>query len=254
MSLSNAALAFLAISADAGAKVQIGLRFVHVVAGILWVGLLYFFTLVNLRFMRELDPATRLRIYSRLMRPALGWFRWASVVTVLVGIWYWMMIVGEDKVSALAMGMTPNPGRAIGSFFAIWTVVSFVMIGIFMMGKLNRQGPLLAVVFAVLVAAAAWLYLSLNSTGWESNRQLCIGIGGGLGWVMMNNVWGVLWRAQKRILRWMESAPNPADAVPPEIQKLMLLSAVTARTNFWLTFPMLFFMVCASHYVLFLAR
>jgi hypothetical protein len=34
----------------------------------------------------------------------------------------------------------------------------------------------------------------------------------------------------------------------------MLLSAVTARTNFWLAFPMLFFMVCASHYVLFLAR
>ena len=190
----------------------------------------------------------------RLMRPALWWFRWASVVTVLVGIWYWMIIIGEDKASALAVGLVPHPGLAIGSFFVIWTVVSFVIIGILSMGKLNRKGPLLAIIFAVLIAAAAWLYLSLNSSGWESNRQLCIGIGGGLGWVMMNNVWGVLWRAQKRILQWTESSANPADPAPPDIQKLMLLSAVTAWTNFWLTFPMLFFMVCASHYILFLAH
>ena len=254
ISLGTAILPLLAISVAAGAKLQIGLRFVHVLAGILWVGLLYFFNLVNLRFLRELDAATRLRIYARLMRPTLWWFRWASVVTVLAGIWLWMVIVGEDKASALAVGLVPHPGLAIGSFFVIWTVVSFVMIGILSMGKLNRKGPLLAIIFAVLVAAAAWLYLSLNSSGWESNRQLCIGIGGGLGWVMMNNVWGVLWRAQKRILQWTESSPNAADPAPPDIQKLMLLSAVTARTNFWLTFPMLFFMVCASHYILFLAH
>jgi uncharacterized membrane protein len=133
------------------------------------------------------------------------------------------------------------------------------------MGKLNSHGPLLAVLFALLLAASAWLYVSLNSTGWESNRQLSIGVGGGLGWVMLNNVWGALWRAQKRILQWTESqaaAPGnttvvPAGAknsMPPEIQKLMLLSAVTARTNFWLTFPMLFFMAASSHYVLFVAK
>ena len=100
----------MAISAEAGAKLQIGLRFFHVLAGILWVGLLYFFNLVNLRFLRELDAATRLRIYARLMRPTLWWFRWASVVTVLAGIWYWMIIVGEDKASALAVGIVPHPG------------------------------------------------------------------------------------------------------------------------------------------------
>jgi uncharacterized membrane protein len=251
---STPALVFVMISAVNGAKFQIGLRFVHVLAGILWVGLLYFFTLVNLPFMRDLDSATRLRIYPRLMRPALWWFRWASVVTVLIGIWYWMIIIGEDKAGALATGIVPHPGRAIGSFFGIWTAVSFVMIGVFMMGKLNGRGPVLAVIFALLVAGAAWLYLALNSTGWESNRQLCIGVGGGIGWVMMNNVWGVLWRAQKRILQWTQSAPNPSDAAPPEIQKLMLLTAVTARTNFCLSFPMLFFMVSASHYVLFVAH
>lgn len=239
------------------------LRFVHLAAGILWLGLLYFFNLVNLRFMRELDPKTRVRVYPRLMRPALWWFRWASVVTVLAGIWYWMIIVVEDKTGALAMGLVPHSGRAIGSFFAIWTAASLLMVGILSMGKLNRHGALLAIVFTVLLTGAAWLYLRLNSTGWESSRQLAIGIGGGLGWVMLNNVWGALWRAQKKIIRWMESQAGPRiptsgtptePAVPPEIQKLMLLSTVTARTNFWLSFPMLFFMAAASHYVLFLAK
>jgi hypothetical protein len=101
--LTDAVLAFAAISAGASAKLQIGLRFVHVLTGILWVGLLYFFTLVNLRFLRELDTPTRLRIYPKLMRPALWWFRWASVVAVFASIWYWMIIVGNDKASALAV-------------------------------------------------------------------------------------------------------------------------------------------------------
>jgi uncharacterized membrane protein len=255
----NALFAFA--TSGAGATLLIALRFAHIVAGILWVGLLYFFNLVNLRFLRDLDPETRVRIYPRLMRPTLWWFRWASVVTVFVGIWYWMIIVGEDKANALSIGITPHPGRSIGSFFVIWTFVSFVMIGILSMGKLNTRGPLLAIIFALLVAAAAWLYVSLNSSGWESNRQLSIGIGGGLGWVMMNNVWGVLWRAQKRLIRWAEMQSNgtrspgaPPAPMPPELQKLSLLSAVTARANFCLTFPMLFFMAASSHYVLFLAR
>jgi hypothetical protein len=62
---SAAALAFWAILVDASAKLQISLRLVHILAGILLVGLLYSFTLVSLRFLRELDAATRLRIYAR---------------------------------------------------------------------------------------------------------------------------------------------------------------------------------------------
>ncbi len=50
ISPGTAILPLLAISVAAGAKLQIGLRFVHGLAGILWVGLLYFLNLVNLRF------------------------------------------------------------------------------------------------------------------------------------------------------------------------------------------------------------
>jgi hypothetical protein len=40
------------------------LRWVHFIAGIAWVGLLYFFNLVNIPFMRELDPATKGMVVS----------------------------------------------------------------------------------------------------------------------------------------------------------------------------------------------
>jgi hypothetical protein len=46
----------------------------------------------------------------------------------------------------------------------------------------------LGVVYAVVGREAAWIFLSLISHGWESNRLLSIGIGGGIGWVMLLNV------------------------------------------------------------------
>ena len=35
------------------------LRWLHFIAGITWIGLLYFFNLVNVPFLKELDPATK---------------------------------------------------------------------------------------------------------------------------------------------------------------------------------------------------
>ncbi len=73
--------------------IQLILRWIHFGAGITWVGLLYFFVLINAKFLPALEPATRMKVVPLLMPRALWWFRWASVVTVVAGIWYWMMIV-----------------------------------------------------------------------------------------------------------------------------------------------------------------
>jgi uncharacterized membrane protein len=120
------------------------------------------------------------------------------------------------------------------------------MVGIFMMGKLNNSFPALAVVFTILIVGAAWLFLSINSHGWETNRVLSIGIGGGLGWVMMMNVWGIIWRAQKKLIAW-----TSAGQAPPEMANWSRMALVASRTNFVLSFPMLFFMAAASHYPIF---
>src|SRR5580704_4342559 len=111
---------------------MIVLRSIHLVAGIMWVGLLYFFNLVNIPFLQELDPKSRGIVVPKLMPRALWWFRWSSVVTVLVGIAYWNHIVATDARNAIAMGQTASVGSMVGSFFVIWTLAFVVEMGLLM--------------------------------------------------------------------------------------------------------------------------
>ena len=104
-------------------------------------------------------------------------------------------------------------------------------------------------IIAIVVVGASYLFLSLNQQGWESARSLSIGIGGGLGWFMMLNVWGIIWRMQKKIIRWNIAAAQ-GEAMPAEAAKVTRMTFLTSRVNFWLSFPMLFFMGAASHYLI----
>jgi uncharacterized membrane protein len=227
--------------------VQLVLRWIHFVAGITWVGLLYFFVLVNAKFLPQLDPPTRLKVVPALMRRALWWFRWSSVVTMIAGITYWSMIIRADAHNANTHG-----DGAMGTFFAVWTLAFAVEMGLLMSPvEALRKGPVFGTIIGIVIVAAAWLYLALNAHGWESNRLLAIGIGGGIGWFMLLNVWGIVWRMQKKIIRWTEESAANGTPMPPEAAKLARLAQLAARTNFVLSFPMLLMMAVASHYSIF---
>jgi len=227
--------------------IQLLLRWIHFAAGITWVGLLYFFVLVNAKFLPELDAPTRMKVVPVLMPRALWWFRWSSVVTVLAGIGYWMMIVTADAHNAQTSG-----GRAIGTYFGIWTLAFAVEMALLMSPvEALKKGAVFGTVMALVVSASAWLYLALNAHGWESNRLLAIGIGGGLGWFMLLNVWGIVWRVQKKIIRWIAESAASGTPMHAEAQKLARLAQLAARTNFILSFPMLLMMAVASHYPIF---
>jgi uncharacterized membrane protein len=101
------------------------------------------------------------------------------------------------------------------------------------------------------MVGASWLFLYMNSHGWESNRSLSIGIGGGMGFFLLLNVWGIVWRANKKILRWMEAAKDTGTAMPAEAASLGRQAALTSRFSFYLTFVIIFFMGAASHFPLF---
>jgi uncharacterized membrane protein len=224
------------------------LRWVHFIAGITWIGLLYFFNLVNVSFMKELDGATKSKIFPSLMLRALWWFRWASLVTVLAGLSYWMRAVGNDARNAeAAIGTTASPVVAIGSFFVIWTVIFAVIYALIMVAKINN-GPVLGVAVALLVALGAYLYLSVNSHGWESSSTLAIGVGGGIGWILFMNVWGVIWRINKKLIRWNQDFAANGTPIPAEAAALTRIGFLASRTNFWLSFPLLFLMGAASHW------
>jgi uncharacterized membrane protein len=237
--------AHLSFPQDTATNVLILVRWIHFLAGITWIGLLYFFNLVNVPFQKELDSATGAKVVPSLMPRALWWFRWSSVVTVLAGISYWMNIVTSDAHNAHASG-----GRAIWSFFLLWTLAFGVEMGLLMSPPdMLRKPAVLGTISGLAVIAAAYLFLSINADGWESNRLLAIGMGGGLGWFMLLNVWGVIWRMQKKMIRWV--VENPTAAMPPPLARMARITFLASRLNFVLSFPMLLFMGIASHYPVF---
>ncbi len=224
---------------------RIILRWTHFVAGITWIGMLYFFNLVNVNFMKALDAPTKKVVVPELMPRALWYFRWGALVTVIAGLGYYAMyILRGDVTNANSGGGSAN----LWLLLLVWMVIGIVAWAVYnfgLLGALSKDGRILGVavaVLAVLMSAVIiwWLDSRLTSNQhWASNKTLSIGIGGALGLIMLLNVWGIIWPAQKRIIAaTKEGTPPPAD--------LARRAFLASRTNTWLSLPMLFFMA-TSH-------
>jgi uncharacterized membrane protein len=225
----------------------IALRLIHFLAGITWIGLLYFFNLVSTPVSKEIDFAARAKVFPKLMLRALWWFRWSAFVTVIAGLMYWGNMVAGD-----AGGPHATSGTAMGSFFGIWTAVWAIFYAMLRPGKgVLNKGAVLGVLVTILVIVASWLFLRINNHGWESNNTLAIGIGGGIGWVLMLNVWGIVWRIQKRVIAWTQANAENGTPIPEKAAAMTRMAFLTSRVSAWLTIPLLFFMAVASHYPMF---
>ena len=95
---------------------MMALRWLHLVFGIIWMGLLYFFNLVLTPAMKKCDPKLRIKIYPELMPGAMGWFRWSALVTVIVGLRYFTIHLAADARLA-------DDRSLIGKWFAWWLLV-----------------------------------------------------------------------------------------------------------------------------------
>src|ERR1051325_8231629 len=78
---------------DNAAIARIILRWAHFVAGITWIGMLYFFNLVNVPFQKGIDADTKKKVNPDLLGRALWYFRWGALITVLAGITYYAMYI-----------------------------------------------------------------------------------------------------------------------------------------------------------------
>jgi len=228
-----------------GELMRIIFRWVHFVAGITWIGMLYFFNLVNVDFMKALDAPTKKLVVPELMPRALWYFRWGALLTVFAGLAYYAMyILKPDVVNQNAAG----GGANLLLVFLGWLVIAIVfwVIYFFLLPRLTKDGRVVAAMTAVLVIVMSVLIvwcltdqLEHRGDNYASNKTLSIGIGGALGILMLFNVWGIIWPAQKRIIAGTVSG----EAAPPELARRAFLAS---RTNAWLSLPMLFFMA-TSH-------
>ncbi len=61
-------------------------RWGHILVGITWIGLLYYFNFVQTEYFKEAEESARKDAVSKLVPRALWWFRWAALFTFLTGI------------------------------------------------------------------------------------------------------------------------------------------------------------------------
>src|ERR671919_1261018 len=68
------------------------LRYLHVFAGILWIGLLYYFNFVQIPTMPTVPAELKPGVTKYIAPAALFWFRWSALATVILGL-----LVAETK-------------------------------------------------------------------------------------------------------------------------------------------------------------
>ena len=108
---------------------QFGFRWLHILAGITWIGLLYYFNLVQVPAFAEYGDEARARniAIDKVARRALWWFRWAAISTFVTGIL--ITIITKDYFSnefgKQAGGIAITTGMLLGTIMMlnVWGVI-----------------------------------------------------------------------------------------------------------------------------------
>jgi uncharacterized membrane protein len=94
-------------------------RWGHLLAGMTWVGLLYYFNFVQAEYFKEAEPAHRAGAVLKLLPRALWWFRWAAMFTFLTGV---LLLGGRHSAitADIAVGATLGTLMFLNVWLVIW--------------------------------------------------------------------------------------------------------------------------------------
>ena len=80
-------------------------KWLHIIAGIVWIGLLYFFNWIGAHFVATMDADTKQKVVPELMPRTLFWFRWGAAYTWVTGVVLLHVIFWDG---AMSMGTSPG--------------------------------------------------------------------------------------------------------------------------------------------------
>jgi len=204
-------------------------RWMHIFAGIMWIGLLYYFNFVNGPFAATLDGDTKKKVVPELMPRALYWFRWGAAWTWITGV-VLLMLVFYGGGNLFEM----DTGWGLGA--VVMLIVTFG--GVFLydaiykspLGKTNKIGGTVCFVIlaVIMVLMAKW--------GNYSYRGYNIHMGALFGTIMAFNVWFRIWPAQVKIITAIKNGEKPeAD--------LVALAGGRSKHNTYLSLPLIWVMI-----------
>lgn len=229
-------------------------RWVHVFAGIMWVGTTYYFTWLDARLTEEdkaaANTGTAAQIWMvhsggfyvvekrkvpDLVSRTLHWFRWEAGTTWLSG--FALLVL----VYYLGGGALVDPdvrdisvGAAVGLGIGVIVAGGFVY-DVMMQSPLGRNEKAFAAVAYVLIVAVAF-----GLTQFFSARAAYIHVGAMLGTIMAANVWMHILPAQKRMIAALTEGRKPDE-------RLAAQAKLRSKQNTFMAVPVVFIMI-SSHY------
>ena len=207
-------------------------RWIHVLAGVMWIGHLWFFNFVNAQLAKTYTPEGKKQVLPELMPRALYWFRWGALYTWVTGILllyvvYWAgNAMGSDKMSSHASG-------------GIALVIVLVCFGLYDVLWKNMKNEMAGIAVSFVLVAVFELIL-VKGLG-IGGRALFIYLGGLFGTIMAANVWMRIWPNQRKIIAGVKGtspAPDPSVAA---------LAGLRSKHNTYMSVPLILFMV-SNHF------
>jgi uncharacterized membrane protein len=230
------------------------LRWIHVFAGIMWVGTTYYFTWLDARLTEEekavANTGTAAQIWMvhsggfyvvekrkvpDLASRTLHWFRWEAGTTWLSGFALLVLIYyvgGGALVDPDVCDISVNAAIALGIGLLIggWLVYDLVMIS-----PLARNEKLVATIFYVMLVGVAY-----GLTRVFSGRAAYIHVGAIMGTIMSANVWMRILPAQKKMIAAINQGHKPDDALSAQAK-------LRSKQNTFMAVPVVFIMI-SNHF------
>ncbi|HEX2303342.1 MAG TPA: urate hydroxylase PuuD [Gaiella sp.] len=244
----------LALSDAVSDWLDLGLRWLHVIAAMAWIGTSFYFVLLDqsLRPPKERSDADAgvggelwevhgggfYQVQKYVVAPPrlpdhVAWFKWEAYTTWLSGFGLMLVLYYLEASSALV-----NPGDDLDPWLAVTISIALLAVAWVVYDVLNRlvsDGRVLWPVLFTLVALSAWA-----SAGLFSPRAAWLQVGSMIGTVMAANVFFVIIPAHRELIRAKEEGREPDPR--PGIQ-----AKQRSVHNNYLTLPVLLTML-AGHF------
>jgi uncharacterized membrane protein len=202
-------------------------RWFHVVAGIIWIGHLYFFNFVNGPFETTLDGDSKKKVVPQLRPRALFWFRWGAAWTWITGVLLLMIVFYHGRIV-----FDGDAGWHAGAF--VMVAVTFLAFAVYdPVAKAITNNQTMAYVG---LAASAVLILCYVFVGGFGYRATTIHMGALFGTLMAANVWMRIWPAQQKIITAIRDGQAPDAA-------LVGMAGTRSRHNTYMSVPLVWMML-----------
>jgi len=208
-------------------------RWAHVVAGVMWIGHLWFFNFVNAQLAKTYDADSKKKVLPELMPRALYWFRWGAAYTWVTGFLLLALVYYHGGALVNMEGSTSN-GTAIGISLGLVLVSFFIYDPLWKaLGKNEMAAG--AISFVLVVALAFGLSRVM------SGRAMFIHIGGIFGTLMAMNVWMRIWPSQRKIIAGVKGTGAAADPA------VVAMAGLRSKHNTYMSVPLILTMV-SNHF------